>query len=101
MKPLERRLQKLEVNMSSKTDPSAIVADFTWDEMNAYLLVLEHQFVQECSSDTPVAEIEAAEAKIAEIESKIRHWALKRMEPDYQRHIERIESGWRRNPSAQ
>lgn len=93
MKPLERRLQKLEASVSAKTDPSAIIADLTCDEMNVWLLVLSHLAVQRDSSNLSANEIEEMKATIDKIEAKIRHWALNRLKLEYQRYMDRIASG--------
>lgn len=100
MNALERRLQKLEVGVSSKTDLSAALRDLTWDELQVRILIMWHRIVQENSSRIPADEIEEAKAEIEDLENEIRHWALRRAKPGYQRHIDWVESGWRQHPGA-
>jgi len=97
MKLLDRRLQKLEGNMSSKTDPSAIIADLTWDERNVWLLVLSHLAIERDSPNLSAEEIEKLKATIEKIEAYIRRLARSHSRPEHQKYIERTASDWRRD----
>ncbi len=100
MNALERRLQKLEAGVSSKTDLSAALRDLTWDELQVRILIVWHRIVQENSSTIPADEIEKAKAQIQEIENEIHRCAVMRAKSSYQRHIDWVESGWRQHPGA-